>query len=65
MHETFQPFIDSGKLIIHKKDSPGLLATYVTNYYDWINIYGDLTYDGVVKDIIEAYKKVKKIVFLF
>lgn len=52
--------LDSGSIELHEGDSSTVIATFPDNYFDWIYIDGDHSYEGVKRDIEKAYPKVKE-----
>jgi len=55
----FQDGIENGTIELHEGDSSTILAGFPEEYFDWIYIDADHAYEGVCKDISEAYTKVK------
>ncbi|PSB19813.1 class I SAM-dependent methyltransferase [filamentous cyanobacterium Phorm 46] len=55
----FQEGIENGTIELHEGDSSTILASFPEEYFDWIYIDADHAYEGVYKDIYEAYTKVK------
>ncbi len=52
--------VSTNKIVkLHEGFSHKILDTFPENYFDWIYIDGDHTYEGVKRDISVAMKKVK------
>ena len=56
---VFQEGIENGTIELHEGDSSTILASFADEYFDWIYIDADHAYEGVCKDIYQAYTKVK------
>ncbi|MEG4803103.1 class I SAM-dependent methyltransferase [Microcoleus sp. ARI1-B5] len=54
-----QAAIEDGSVELHEGDSSTILASFPEEYFDWIYIDADHTYEGVCKDIERGYSKVK------
>ena len=59
-HAPFQLAIQQGVVELHQGDSSSLLAAMPDKSFDFIYIDGDHTYDGVVKDLAQAARKIKE-----
>jgi len=57
--ENFGCEIESGSVLIHEGDSSKVLSSFSEDYFDVVYIDGDHYYEGVVRDIEAAHKKVK------
>lgn len=55
----FHKEIINNQVRIHRNYSYDLLPTFPDNYFDFIYIDGDHTYNGVKKDLNLAYNKIK------
>lgn len=55
----FEKEIRNGKIKIHHADSSKTLLSMNGNYFDWIYIDGDHTYEGARKDLMAAHKTLK------
>ena len=51
--------IENGNIELHEGDSSTILSSFPDEYFDWIYIDADHAYEGVCKDIQQAYPKVK------
>lgn len=58
--ETVASGLDSGVVKLHENDSATALASFPDEYFDWIYIDGDHSYEGVKRDIDQAVRKVKR-----
>lgn len=54
-----QAAIENGSVELHEGDSSTILANFPEEYFDWIYIDADHTYEGICKDIDRGYTKVK------
>jgi hypothetical protein len=52
--------IQDGRVQIHLGDSSTELAKFPAEHFDWLYIDGNHSYDGVIKDIAEAIRTVKR-----
>lgn len=52
--------VENGSIELHKGDSSAVIETFPDNYFDWIYIDGDHSYEGVKKDIDKSHSKVKE-----
>ncbi len=55
----FSDEIRDNKVNLHQNDSSSTLLSMEDNYFDWIYIDGDHSYDGVKKDLEAAHQKIK------
>ena len=55
----FPKEIESKQVELHKGDSSVLISKFPDNYFDWIYIDGDHTYEGCKKDLDAAFPKMK------
>lgn len=62
--EYFSGMIDTGSVVLHEGDSSTSLAQMPDGHFDWIYVDADHAFDGVVKDIAVAGKKIKASGFL-
>jgi ubiquinone/menaquinone biosynthesis C-methylase UbiE len=58
-HAPFQTAIQQGIIELHQGDSSSLLAALPDRSFDFIYIDGDHSYDGIVKDLDQAARKIK------
>ncbi len=58
-HAPFQTALQQGVVELHQGDSSALLAALPDSSFDFIYIDGDHAYDGVVKDLAQAARKIK------
>lgn len=58
--ELTEKYKDNVNINLYKKDSSTFLSTQNDNTYDVIYIDGDHSYEGVKKDLYQAFKKIKK-----
>jgi predicted O-methyltransferase YrrM len=59
-HGFFKPSIDNGQTVLHEGDSSTLLSEFPDEYFDWIYIDGDHSFEGVSKDLEQAKRKIKR-----
>lgn len=52
--------LGEGILLLNENDSSVALGDYPDEYFDWIYIDGDNTYDGLKRDVDEAKRAVKR-----
>ncbi len=52
--------LENHSVELHQGDSSTVIATFPDQYFDWIYIDGDHSYDGVKKDIEKSYPKLKE-----
>jgi hypothetical protein len=53
-------YSDNKVVTLHKGYSQDILETFPNEYFDYIYIDGDHSYEGVKKDLIISFKKIKK-----
>lgn len=58
-HAYFQPAIQKGVVEIHQGDSAAGLAAMPDQHFDFIYVDGDHSYDGAVRDLEQAERKLK------
>ena len=58
-HAHFASAIESGRVELHEGDSSTLLGTLPDRHFDFIYIDGDHSYNGIVKDLAQAARKIK------
>jgi hypothetical protein len=61
----FSVALDGPFLKVHEGDSATVLLTFPDEYFDWIYIDGDHSYDGVSRDAEVSIKKLKRDGILF
>jgi len=57
--ERFKNEIDAGLVQLVEGDSSTQLAEFPENYFDWLYVDGDHTYEGCKKDLVQAMRTVK------
>ena len=60
----FSDLVKDGSVVLHEDDSSRALMSFPDKYFDWIYIDADHRYEGVLKDIEAAQRKVKERGFL-
>jgi predicted O-methyltransferase YrrM len=55
----FEAGLRDGTVRLHERDSATALASFPDEYFDWIYIDADHSYDGIRRDIEQAKRKVK------
>jgi precorrin-6B methylase 2 len=55
----FTPAMERGTVELHQGDSSTLLANVPDRHFDFIYIDGDHSYEGIVKDLEQAARKIK------
>ncbi|WP_198372072.1 class I SAM-dependent methyltransferase [Roseomonas rosulenta] len=63
-HAHFQPAIEAGQVVLREGDSSTILKSYPPEFFDWIYIDADHSYEGVRRDIAAAVGCVKSGGFL-
>jgi chloramphenicol O-acetyltransferase type B len=58
-HAHFEPAIQDRTVELHQGDSSTLLGQLPDRHFDFIYIDGDHSYDGVVRDLAQAARKIK------
>ncbi|MBK8176659.1 MAG: class I SAM-dependent methyltransferase [Rhodospirillales bacterium] len=57
--EEFDGDIQGGRVHLHEGDSSTILNSFTENYFDWIYIDAQHSYEGFVKDLNASVKKLK------
>jgi len=57
--EKFSQEIARGEVMVHLGDSPGVIKSMPGDYFDWIYVDGDHSYEGVKRDLEAARMKLK------
>ena len=57
--DAFRELIDNEIVFTHLGDSSTLLSKFGNEFFDWVYIDGDHSFEGVTKDIAQAIMKIK------
>lgn len=57
--KTFREMIKAGKIELHQGRSANVLSLFPAEYFDWVYIDADHSYDGVMLDLLAAEPKIK------